>query len=156
MLVELGNDKGFEKLIKQHIIAIMSHLFAHDYNFGVLCRIDHVTFEPDLSDKLKSEFRPLTLFYLAGYTFESALIEEDVLEFEAGFGAENIGSRVRVPLLDIIQIIVHETPIFVNSTAKAKKSPAASKQETHEKEARENSFEALMSNPENQRFLKKK
>ena len=156
MLTEISSDKGFEKLIKNNIIAMLSYLFDQNYNFGVLCRIDHVTFDPDLTTELKQEFRPLTLFFLAGYTFESAVISGEHLIFEAGFGADNLGSRVTVPLLDIIQIIIDETPIFVNSTAKAETGSQKPEEEAVQESARESSFEALMSNPENQKFLKKK
>ncbi|KIM11221.1 MAG: hypothetical protein KU37_06135 [Sulfuricurvum sp. PC08-66] len=160
MLQHLTNDKQFEKLIKKHLLATMEYLFGHNIPFGVLCRIDHVTFEPPLEARIKADFRPLTLFFLAGYTFESAYIEGEYLSFEAGFGSDNTGSHVTVPLLDIIQIIVDETPIFVNSTARAK-NPAAHAETTAApspqatKSARESSLEALMSNPENQKFFKK-
>ncbi len=143
-------------MIKKHIISILGHMFENNYHFGVLCRIDHVTFNPELSEEIKAEFRPLTLFYLAGYTFESARIEADHLSFEAGFGPDNIGSEVSVPLADIIQIIVDETPIFVNSTAKFTAAEAKAQLNIDQSTARESSFEALMSNPENQKLIKKR
>jgi hypothetical protein len=154
MLDQLNNDKKFSKLISKHVIDIMSHMFENNYHFGVLCRIDHVTFAPDLSDELKAEFRPLTLFFLSGYTFESARIDSDYLYFEAGFGSSDQGSLVSVPLQDVIQIILDETPIFVNSTSKF--SPTVEKELPEESGARENSFAALMANPENQKLAKKK
>ena len=154
MLDQLNNDQKFSKLISKHIISIMTHLFENNYHFGVLCRIDHVTFSPDLSEELKAEFRPLTLFFLSGYTFESARIDSDNLYFEAGFGSSDQGSLVSVPLQDIIQIILDETPIFVNSTTKF--SPLIEKEIPEDMDARDNSFAALMANPENQKLAKKK
>ena len=155
MLSELSKDVGFEKLTKRHIVSNLTHLLDNNYHFGVLCRIDNVSFSPDLSDELKADFRPLTLFFLAGYTFESAHITKDTLLFEAGFGADNMGSQVSVPLLDIIQIIVDETPIFVNSTAKADRQEEV-KEDQVQDDARENSFEALLSNPDNMKLMKKR
>jgi hypothetical protein len=154
MLAELNKDKKFTQMIAKQIVAIINHLFDHNYHFGVLCRIDHVTFSPELSDDIKKEFRPLTLFFLAGYTFESASIDNDYLYFEAGFGPENLGSQVSVPIKDIIQIIIDETPIFVNSTTKHVPDPSAENSTEETTEARENSFAALMSNPENQKLFK--
>ena len=155
MLSELSHDKVFEKLLKKHIVSIIEHLLSNNYHFGVLCRIDNVSFTPQLDENIQAEFRPLTLFFLAGYTFETAHMTQDHLIFEAGFGPDNIGSEVTVPLLDVIQIIVDETPIFVNSTSKVSQQ-AANVETTGSDEARENSFEALMANPENQKLAKKK
>ena len=156
MLSELSKDAGFETLTKRHIVSILTHLLDNNYHFGVLCRIDNVHFNPDLSDELKADFRPLTLFFLAGYTFESAHITKDSLSFEAGFGSDNIGAEVTVPLLDVIQIIIDETPIFVNSTAKADGQEVEEILSVQENGARESSFEALLANPENMKLLKKR
>ena len=157
LLAQLNNDKKFSKLISKHIITIIKHLFENDYHFGVLCRIENVNFSPELSEEIQAEFRPLTLFFLAGYTFESARIDDDFLYFEAGFGPDNLGSQVSVPIRDIIQIILEETPIFVNSTTKFNIENNTKKVDDNEDDnARENSFAALMSNPENKKLLKKK
>ncbi len=156
MLAELGKDKKFTKLISKQIVSIVNHLFERNFHFGVLCRIDNITFSPELADDIKKEFRPLTLFFLAGYTFESASIDEEYLYFEAGFGPENLGSQVSVPIQDIIQIIIDETPIFVNSTTKFTPQEVQEPAVQEDSGARENSFAALMSNPENQKLFKKK
>lgn len=156
MLEELNKDKKFNKLVEKHIISIIEHLFDTNYHFGVLCRIDHVEFDPQLAEDIRAEFRPLTLFFLAGYTFESARIDKTHLYFEAGFGSENQGAQVAVPIQDIIQIIIDETPIFVNSTAKFTPIAEANNEIEDDSGARENSFAALMSNPDNQKLIKKK
>ena len=157
LLTQLNNDKKFSKLISKHIVSIITHLFEHNYHFGVLCRIENVSFSPELSAEIQAEFRPLTLFFLAGYTFESARIDNDFLYFEAGFGPDNLGSQVSVPIKDIIQVILDETPVFVNSTTKFNNENSTEEVDSSEDaNARENSFAALMSNPENQKLLKKK
>ena len=100
-----------------------------------------------------SEFRPLTLFFLAGYTFETAHIQEDYLIFEAGFGAENFGSLVRVPLISIMQIIVDETPLMINlATHKLEVKPSESSNPKGVKD----SMASFLSNPENSKFVKDK
>lgn len=156
MLSDLHNDKAFSKLISSHIVSIISHLFENNYHFGILCRIDHVDFSPELSEEIIAEFRPLTLFFLAGYTFESARVDKDNLYFEAGFGPDNLGAQVCVPLKDIIQVIIDETPIFVNSTTKYVPQSTQDKSTAESEGARENSFAALMANPDNQKLMKKK
>jgi hypothetical protein len=95
----------------------------------------------------------MTLFYLAGYTFESARIDQDSLIFEAGFGHENIGSYVTVPFLSIVQIIIDDTPAFVNLALPQERQPIVNVEKS---EGVQNSMSALLANPENQKFLKKK
>ncbi|MDD5157434.1 hypothetical protein [Sulfurimonas sp.] len=152
MLERIIEDKKFAKLMQNSIEKLVIYLFEREQNFGVLCKIDRVVFDPELPKSIKDEFRLMTLFFLAGYTFETARIVEDDLVFEAGFGADNFGSVVSVPMVDIVQIIVDETPIFINLSNY--------KQETS-KEAKtdvcgvENSMTSFLSNPENSKFLKK-
>lgn len=152
MLINILNDEKFVDLMQRHIEELMMYLFDNDQNFGILCKIEHLTFEPELPEHITSEFRPMTLFYLAGYTFDSARIDGDRLIFEAGFGPENIGSFVTVPLPSIIQIIIDETPIFINHAI----YKPAEKTQQEQSGGIENSMAAFLSNPENQKFLKKK
>lgn len=151
MLYEMVKDQNYMDLMRKHIQQLLAFLFEQEQNFGVLCKIEHLSFEPDLPEHIRNEFRPMTLFFLAGYTFESARLENDSLLFEAGFGEENIGSFVQVPLLSIMQIIVDETPIFVNL---ASPSEVASNQQPKRENGVENSMASFLSNPENQKFIK--
>ncbi len=151
MLYELIKDENYTKLMQKHIEELLIFMFEQEQNFGILCKIEHLTFEPELPEHIRTEFRPMTLFFLAGYTFESARLDSDMLYFEAGFGEENIGSFVQVPLLSIMQIIVDETPVFVNL---ASPSEAASNKPTKRENGVENSMASFLSNPENQKFIK--
>ena len=153
MLINILGDGKFVDMMQRHIEELMLYLFEHDQNFGILCKIEHLSFEPSLPEYITSEFRPMTLFYLAGYTFDSARIDGNRLIFEAGFGAENIGSFVTVPLPSIMQIIIDETPVFINH---AVYKGDREREKTAEKGGIENSMAAFLSNPENQKFLKKK
>jgi len=151
MLYEMIKDESYMKLMSKHIQELLLFLFEQEQNFGILCKIEHLTFEPELPEHIRKEFRPMTLFFLAGYTFESARIDNNSLIFEAGFGEENIGSFVQVPLLSIMQIIVDETPIFVNLASPKEK---ASNQAPQRENGIENSMASFLSNPENQKFIK--
>ena len=141
------------ELMRKHIQELLIYLFEQEQNFGILCKIEHLTFDPVLPEHISSEFRPMTLFFLAGYTFESARIYDDTLVFEAGFGNENIGSLVSVPLLSIMQIIVDETPVFVNL---ATIQEQVSNHEPDASHGVSDSMAAFLSNPENKKFIKKK
>jgi len=151
MLFEMIKDDNYMNLMRKHIQELLSFLFEQEQNFGILCKIEHLSFEPELPENIRNDFRPMTLFFLAGYTFESARLENDMLIFEAGFGEENVGSFVQVPLLSIMQIIVDETPLFVNlSSPREVASNKAPKREN----GVENSMASFLSNPENQKFIK--
>lgn len=151
MLENVINDGGFAKLMQKNIQDIMVHFFTQEQNFGILCKIEDITFEPVLPDNINSEFRPLTLFFLAGYTFETARIEDNYLLFEAGFGGDNFGSLVRVPLLSIMQVIIDETPVLINLATYKKEFEVEGKVD---KGGVENSMASFLNNPENSKFLK--
>ncbi|MDD4854221.1 MAG: hypothetical protein PHQ22_03765 [Sulfuricurvum sp.] len=152
MLYDIIKSSSFARLMGNHVRDMLIYLFENDQNFGVLCKIESVTFDPSLPKHIADEFRTMTLFFLAGYTFESARIDNDILIFEAGFGQENIGSFVSIPLLSIVQIIIDDTPAFVNLALPNERiSPANSEKN----EGVQNSMSTFLSNPENQKFLKK-
>ncbi|MEN4052786.1 MULTISPECIES: hypothetical protein [Sulfurimonas] len=155
MLESLIEDRDFAKMMKRHIEELVVLFFQKEQNFGILCKIEDVSFNPELPDGMSAEFRPLTLFFLAGYTFETARIEDEMFIFEAGFGSENFGSVVSVPLLSILQIIVDETPLFINIAVENKEKEEEKSKNIDEKGVK-NSMESFLANPENSKFLKKK
>ena len=152
MIDTLIDDKDFAQVMQKNIENLILHFFEKEQNFGILCKIDDVLFDPILPQEIQENFREMTLFFLAGYTFETAHITDGYLVFEAGFGADNIGSIVSVPLYSIIQIIVDETPVLINlSTYKVKKEEVKKVDNNGVK----NSMESFLSNPENSKFMKK-
>ena len=155
MLENLIEDRKFVNLMQKHLEETIVLLFEKEQNFGVLCKIEDISFSPELPQEMFAEFRPLTLFFLAGYTFETAKIENNMLIFEAGFGSENFGSVVSVPLLSILQIIVDETPIMINLAVSKEVENSMPKEESVDERGVKNSMESFLSNPENQKFLKK-
>jgi len=154
MLYDVLKDRSYADLMQKHIVDLLSHLFEKEQNFGILCKIETITFSPELPSEISSEFRPMTLFFLAGYTFESAQLNNEYISFEAGFGADNLGSVVTVPLLGIMQIIIDETPIFVNLASPVETNNTKAKNNESAKSGEKSSMEALLSNPENKKFLK--
>lgn len=152
MLDTLIDDKDFAQVMQKNIENLIIHFFEKEQNFGILCKIDDVLFNPDLPQEIEDNFRDMTLFFLAGYTFETAHVTDGYLVFEAGFGVDNIGSVVSVPLYSIVQIIVDETPVLINlSTFKAKKEEVKKIDNNGVK----NSMESFLSNPENSKFMKR-
>jgi len=155
LLESLIEDRDFAKMMKRNMQELMILFFQKEQNFGILCKIEDVSFNPPLPDEMLADFRSLTLFFLAGYTFETARLEDDMLIFEAGFGSENFGSVVSVPLLSILQVIVDETPVMINLAVESQEPFVESEENVDEKGVK-NSMASFLSNPENSKFLKKK
>lgn len=152
MLNSIIHDAAFADVMKNNIQNLMIHFFENNTNFGVLCNIEDVSFDPTLPEDIGSAFHPMTLFFLAGYTFDTARIADDNLVFEAGFGADNFGSITTIPLLSIMQIIIDETPVLINLSTYKKVSRNVIKEK--DESGVENSMNSFLSNPENSKFLK--
>ena len=150
---DLLNNNGFIRLMEEHSTRLIDFLLENEIEFGILCNLADVEFVKKLPDEIFSTFKPLTLFMIAGYTFQSAFINDDEeLEFEAGFGRDNFGTTVLVPVGSILQILVNETVIYVNLTATIKRKG----DNARNKGSIERSLNAIFSNPQNQKLIKKK
>ncbi len=152
MLNSILNDKDFSSMMQRNIEDMLIYLLEREQNFGILCRLDEVSFEPELPSSIKENFGQLTLFFLAGYTFESAILDDSFISFEAGFGSDNFGSIVSVPFFSITQIIVDESPLLINLS---EYRPKFELSKSEYPKGIENSMSAFLSNPENSKFLKK-
>lgn len=148
MLQDVLNDPVFSSEMKRHVREVLEILLQKGTNFSILTNIAEISFEPELPDEIRSTFKPITMFVLAGYTFESCIVDEWGVSFEAGFGHENYGSLVCVPLLSVLQIIVDETPILINLSVDVEERPKSTSKGV------KRSMEALLSNPENENLLK--
>ncbi len=148
MLHDVLSDPAFGTQMKRNIKEIVEMLLRKGVNFSLLTNLEEISFEPQLPSEIRSTFKPITIFVLAGYTFESCMVDEWGISFEAGFGHDNFGSLVSVPLLSVLQIIVDETPIMINLTIdiEEEKKPKS--------KGIKRSMEALLSNPENKKLLK--
>ena len=111
------NIEAFRNIKKHHAKEILTFLISENEEFDILCNTEEITFSPELPSHISSAFKEIILFSLANYTLSTAHIENENLVFEAGFGEENFGSVVTVPLDSIIQILKDEMPLFINITA---------------------------------------
>jgi hypothetical protein len=150
MLDAMIKDTSYRKIMINHCKDIINYLLAKDQDFAILSFVKFTKFEPELPQEIFSSFNDITLFVLSGYTFRSTKIEGDNLVFEAGFGPNNFGSIVTIPIFSIMQLIVEENVIYINPTANV---PVVTND--NDSEARQNSIQALLSNPKNKKFMKK-
>jgi len=146
MTINLFQTPEYRELMEEHIEKIIGYLFNKDQEFALACEIKHVHFNPELPSGIKETFNDTVLFVLSGYTYETAKLETGYFSFEAGFGSENFGSTVTLPLLAVKQIFVGDHPIVFNLAHPV----------DQEKVAKKSSMEALLNNPQNKKLLKKK
>lgn len=149
MLQEVLNDSKFSEIMREHIAQVVSLLLEKGVHFSILTNVNEIEFDPPLPEDIRSTFKPITMFVLAGYTFESCTIGEESLGFEAGFGPDNFGSYVNIPILSVLQIVINETPILINLAINNEKKSKG------ESDGVQRSMDALLSNPENEKLLKK-
>ncbi len=146
-MLRIVQDSEFINLMRYHIKEVIELLLEKEEYFSILTNITNINFDPKLPPHIEESFKPITLFVVAEYTFESCSIDDENLYFEAGFGSENIGSFVTIPLGSIVQIIIDETPILINMSMEQKK--------TDKSKGVEKSTNIFLSNPKNKKILKK-
>ncbi|MCI4400377.1 MAG: hypothetical protein JHC37_07430 [Campylobacteraceae bacterium] len=157
MLEKLIGSDRFCDMMEKNTRENVAFMLENGIEFGVICSTEEVLFEPPLPPEIKKNIKPIALFVLSNYSFESAYIDDDggTLFFEAGFGPDNYASLVAIELRDIIQIVVEDTPVYINVCAgrqRAKKEVKKTKEP--EISTADRSMEKLLSRPENKKFLK--
>ncbi|GAA8890670.1 hypothetical protein HpEKA17_06420 [Helicobacter pylori] len=149
-------------LNNKHCMEYLQFLSKNHLSFNLLCERDAIDFSPKLPKEIHEKFGTLVLFVLAGYTLESLMIDTQSVQFEAGFGPNNIGSVVQVKLPGIIQILIkekNENVVLFNRCDSLelfqKKEPITQEPKKDERELKEwlDSKEALFSNSKNRTIL---
>ncbi len=149
-------------LNNRHCIEYLQFLSKNHLSFNLLCERDAIDFSPKLPKEIHEKFGTLVLFVLAGYTLESLMIDAQSVQFEAGFGPNNIGSVVQVKLPGIIQILIkekNENAVLFNRCDSLevfhKEEPPFQEPKKDERESKEwlDSKEALFSNSKNRTIL---
>ncbi|MGL2810784.1 hypothetical protein ACQKAY_04830 [Helicobacter pylori] len=149
-------------LNNKHCVEYLQFLSKNHLSFNLLCERDAIDFSPKLPKEIHEKFGSLVLFILAGYTLESLMIDTQSVQFEAGFGPNNIGSVVQVGLSGIIQILIkekNENIVLFNRCDSLelfqKEEPLMQEPKKDERESKEwlDSKEALFSNSKNRAIL---
>lgn len=144
MLDKMVKTDEFVKLMALHAKQCLDYLIEQNIAFFVIANTKGINFDPPLPKNLSDTFSDMIHFDIANYTLSTANTKKDVFEFEAGFGAENIGSLVTISYENIKQLIVEKSCIFINISEPKEKSDINA------------SMKAFLSNPQNQEFLKNK
>ncbi|GAA7396467.1 hypothetical protein MM0347_06060 [Helicobacter pylori] len=149
-------------LNNKHCIEYLQFLSKNHLSFNLLCEREAIDFSPKLPKEIHEKFGSLVLFVLSGYTLESLMVDAKSVQFEAGFGPNNIGSVVQVELPGIIQILIkekNENIVLFNRCDSLelfqKEEPTTQEPKNDERESKEwlDSKEALFSNSKNRAIL---
>lgn len=142
----------YNQLSNKHCAENIKFLIENKINFSIFCELSKVSFTPSLPEEIFSKFGPFVLFVLAGYSFNSLVLSPVSVEFEAGFGKDNIGSFVNVKIDGIVQLIVKnkkDDNIVLFSRTQVEDIFSDTK------DGLESSAAAIFSDPQNQKILKK-
>ena len=121
MVTDIVEDIEYKDLIEAQIYELIDFLVTKDHEFSITANIKGVKFNPAIPEPIADSFPPFTMFSLMNYTYGTIELTPTEISFEAGFGAENFGSVVTVPLYSIFQIIVDESILYLNPTATVEK-----------------------------------
>ncbi|MDN5087933.1 hypothetical protein [Aliarcobacter butzleri] len=143
MIKDIIENPNYKELIEKQIQDIIVFLLDNNQEFSITANITPISFNPTLPEEIKSQLHKFSLFVLSNYTYTTIEINEEFLSFEAGFGNENFGSVVKIPLHAIFQIIVEDSILYLNSIATVEK---------FNRDLEKNSFNIFKNNPNNKRF----
>ena len=143
MISSIIENEDYKKLVENQIKENIDFLLRKDQEFSITANIEPIVFEPELPDAIKKQMQKFSLFILSNYTYTTVVVNNQYLTFEAGFGSENFGSVVKIPLHAIFQIVVDESILYINSVATVDK---------FNKNLKKNSFNVFKNNPNNKKF----
>lgn len=158
MIFNIVEDLEYKELIETQIYEIIEFLINKEQEFSITANINGVSFNPAIPESISKSFPHFTLFTLANYTYSTIELGENDISFETGFGAENFGSVVTVPLSGIFQIVIDESILFLNPTATVEKyfpKEVVEEKPLNDEDQESRSFNAFKMNNKNRDLFNK-
>ena len=143
MIKDIIENNEYKSLVEKQIKENILFLLEKQQEFSITANIQPISFTPELPKVIKDQMHKFSLFTLSNYTYSTVQIDDNYISFEAGFGNENFGSVVKIPLYAIFQIIIDESILYINSVATVEKFNS---------DLKKNSFNIFKSNPNNKKF----
>ena len=143
MIKDIIENIEYKSLVEKQIKENVLFLLEKQQEFSITANIQPINFTPELPKVIKDQMHKFSLFTLSNYTYTTVQIDDNYISFEAGFGNENFGSVVKIPLYAIFQIIIDESILYINSVATVEKFNS---------DLKKNSFNIFKSNPNNKKF----
>jgi len=149
MIFNIVEDENYRDLVENQIYEVIEYLLDKDEEFSITANINGVSFNPNIPQTISESFPHFTLFTLANYTYSTIELTDTHISFETGFGAENFGSVVTIPLYSIFQIVIDESILFLNPTATIEKYFTKEKENTPNIDQKQRSINAFKMNKDN-------
>ena len=146
MVGEVIESVSFKDLMIRQVNEMINYLLERNSEFAITVNINGATFNPNLPATIEKKMSKFSLFVLSNYTYTTIKIDGEVISFEAGFGSENFGSTVTIPLESIFQIVIDDSILFINPVATVEKFNNNSKVLKHK------SLNVFKNNPNNKKF----
>lgn len=146
MIANIISNDDFKAIAKKQIKEIIEFLLRNNQEFAVTANVKGIAFEPQLPPSILDKLSTYSLFVLSNYTYTTIEISDNYLIFEAGFGKENFGASVKIPLLAVFQIIIDESILYINSVA-------TSENFVQKEELVKKSMDVFKNNPKNKKLL---
>lgn len=143
MINNIIESEEYKRLVEIQIKETIVFLLNKNQEFSITANIEPINFEPELPKAIKDQMHKFSLFILSNYTYTTVQVDNEYISFEAGFGNENFGSVVKIPLHAVFQIVVDESILYLNSVATVEK---------FNKNLKKNSFNVFKNNPNNKKF----
>ena len=121
MIKDIIENEEYKNLVEKQIKENILFLLQKNQEFSITANIEPITFTPELPKVIKDQMHKFSLFILSNYTYTTIQINDEYMTFEAGFGNENFGSVVKIPLYAIFQIVIDESILYINSVATVEK-----------------------------------
>ena len=143
MVKDIIENNEYKNLVEKQIKENVLFLLEKKQEFSITANIQPISFTPELPKVIKDQMHKFSLFTLSNYTYTTVQIDDNYICFEAGFGNENFGSVVKIPLYAIFQLIIDESILYINSVATVEKFNS---------DLKKNSFNIFKNNPNNKKF----
>ena len=144
-LEDFFQSDDYKELSKNNIYATLELLLKRGIEFSIISYTKAIDFNPPIPKEI-IQFDEIAMFIIAGYSYESSTLDKSSFSFEAGFGVENYGSILNIPLEAIVQIAIGEELLLINHYEP--------KENIVEPET--SSMDILLNNPENLKLIKRK
>lgn len=146
MVSEVIESNDFKNLMIKQIYEMINFLLEKNSEFAITVNVQGATFSPALPSSIEKKLSKFSLFVLSNYTYTTIKIDNQIMSFEAGFGSENFGSTVTIPLESIFQIVIEDSILLINPVATVEKFNNGSKASLHK------SLNVFKTNPNNKKF----
>ena len=146
MVSDIIESNDFKNIMIKQIHEMINFMLEKDSEFAITVNVEGATFSPTLPTSIEKKLSKFSLFVLSNYTYSTIKIDDKIISFEAGFGTENFGSTVTIPLEAIFQIVIEDSILLINPVATVAKFNDSSKASLNK------SINVFKNNPNNQKF----